>query len=334
MIKEYKAQLIISSIVILLPMLWGIYILPVILLAAFWLAVVITAKDSKNKGQNPKILKVVFYIMPVLSLVNNGLFFLCVHKKISGVDATSVILSLMGILFIVIGNYLPKVKQNHTIGIKIRWTLKNEENWNVTHRFAGKLWFTGGIVMLSVIFMKQNLAIAVFLIDMIVMVVWPIVYSYHYYKKQLANGEVSLEDFKLTDGEKKMNKIVIVVIIVLSAFVAGLTFAGDYSVKVDTDSVSIHAIFWSDAEIKISEIASVELRESDNIGLRSFGYGVPGLYMGEFYNDEYGSYTRYSRGGCDTNIVIKTNEMTYVINDKTDELTKDIYEAILSCEDQ
>ena len=43
-------------------------------------------------------------------------------------------------MFMVIGNYLPKVKQNNTIGIRVVWTLQDEENWNATHRFSGKIW--------------------------------------------------------------------------------------------------------------------------------------------------------------------------------------------------
>ena len=44
------------------------------------------------------------------------------------------------LLFIVIGNYLPKIKQNNTIGIRIVWILQDEENWNATHSFSGRIW--------------------------------------------------------------------------------------------------------------------------------------------------------------------------------------------------
>lgn len=50
------------------------------------------------------------------------------------------------LLFIVIGNYLPKIKQNNTIGIRIVWTLQDEENWNATHSFSGRIWRTSGIL--------------------------------------------------------------------------------------------------------------------------------------------------------------------------------------------
>ena len=53
-------------------------------------------------------------------------------------------------MFIIIGNYLPKARQNYTIGIKIPWTLANEENWNRTHRLAGYLWMICGILMILI----------------------------------------------------------------------------------------------------------------------------------------------------------------------------------------
>lgn len=47
---------------------------------------------------------------------------------------------LLGLLFLWVGNYFPKLRRNRTLGIKVSWTLGNEENWNRTHRFAGKVW--------------------------------------------------------------------------------------------------------------------------------------------------------------------------------------------------
>ncbi|MFU2362855.1 MAG: SdpI family protein [Clostridiales bacterium] len=50
------------------------------------------------------------------------------------------------LLFIVIGNYLPKIKQNNTIGIRIVLTLQDEENLNATHSFSGRIWRASGIL--------------------------------------------------------------------------------------------------------------------------------------------------------------------------------------------
>jgi len=50
------------------------------------------------------------------------------------------------LLFIVIGNYLPKIKQNNTIGIIIVLTLQDEENWNATHSCSVRIWRASGIL--------------------------------------------------------------------------------------------------------------------------------------------------------------------------------------------
>ncbi|MCP1165957.1 MULTISPECIES: SdpI family protein [Bacillus] len=59
---------------------------------------------------------------------------------------------LVGLLFIVIGNYLPQCKPNYFVGIKTPWTLSNEEVWRKTHRFSGKVFVALGIIMMLSIF--------------------------------------------------------------------------------------------------------------------------------------------------------------------------------------
>lgn len=92
----------------------------------------------------------------------------------------------MGVLFIIIGNLLPKMRQSTTMGIKLPWTLHSEENWNKTHRFSGKLWVAGGIVILATAFLGSFwILIAVLL----VMVIIPTLYSYLLYHMQRKNDE-------------------------------------------------------------------------------------------------------------------------------------------------
>ena len=54
----------------------------------------------------------------------------------------------IALMFVAAGNYLPKCRQNYTMGIKLPWTLADEDNWNRTHRMAGYVWTAGGILML------------------------------------------------------------------------------------------------------------------------------------------------------------------------------------------
>ena len=86
----------------------------------------------------------------------------------------------MGLMFIIVGNLLPKCPQTYTMGIKLPWTLASEENWNKTHRFGGKLWVGGGILTMATAFLGSFwLLIGV----LVVMVVAPTLYSYLYYRK-------------------------------------------------------------------------------------------------------------------------------------------------------
>ena len=52
-------------------------------------------------------------------------------------DISKVILLIVGVLFIILGNFLPKIEKNRTLGIKTKWSMYNEVTWQKTHRFAG-----------------------------------------------------------------------------------------------------------------------------------------------------------------------------------------------------
>ena len=208
MIKKNLKTLIITSVVILLPVLAGILLwnqlpdpmpshwnasgevdgwsskpfaifgLPLILLAAQWLCVLGTAADPKKNNHPEKILHLVLWIVPVLSVVMHTFVYLIALGY--GVRMEVVMPVLIGVIFTIIGNYMPKCKQNYTIGIKIPWTLNNEENWNRTHRFAGWLWTACGLVIMLTGFFG---GFWVFLIITLLMVFAPIIYSYMLHRR-------------------------------------------------------------------------------------------------------------------------------------------------------
>ncbi|HZK61621.1 MAG TPA: SdpI family protein, partial [Anaerovoracaceae bacterium] len=65
------------------------------------------------------------------------------------INVEMVIVLLVGVLFAIIGNMMPKFKNNFFIGIRTPWTLANEEVWNRTHRLGGIMWFFGGLVIIA-----------------------------------------------------------------------------------------------------------------------------------------------------------------------------------------
>ena len=86
----------------------------------------------------------------------------------------------MGCIFIVIGNYFPKMKQSYTLGIKLPWTLESEENWYRTHRFAGYVFMAGGVFVMLAGFLEM---IWIAFVTLLVVSALPTLYSYILYKK-------------------------------------------------------------------------------------------------------------------------------------------------------
>lgn len=117
-----------------------------IMLLTQWICLLITTHDTKNNVQNKKVESLVIWIIPVTSLVASGTTLAggMVHENVIKI----VIYLLLGLSSVIIGNYMPKCRQNRTIGVKTTWTIKNEDNWSKTHRFTGKLWAAGGMVIL------------------------------------------------------------------------------------------------------------------------------------------------------------------------------------------
>ncbi len=159
----------------------AVFLLPVILFAIQWLCFFVSGLDPKRRNISDKVLGIVLGIIPSINLVIHILMYLFALGY--EVDVVVAILVLVGMLFIIIGNYLPKCKQSYTMGIKLPWTLNDEENWNATHRMAGKLWVVGGVATMGCAFLSATIAFIVTMSIVAVMVLIPTVYSYRYYKK-------------------------------------------------------------------------------------------------------------------------------------------------------
>lgn len=95
-----------------------------------------------------------------------------------------IITAMMGVLFLLIGGYLPKLKPNWFIGIRTPWTLSNETVWQKTHEVGGKLFMLEGLlVLLSLLLLKGVWLFSFFIISILLMVLFVFVYSYWLWRK-------------------------------------------------------------------------------------------------------------------------------------------------------
>ena len=159
---------------------FAIFFLPLFMLAMHLICTVATSMDPKNEGVNSKVFTLVLWICPILSVLCMTSAYVAGFGKDVNIGLFAPL--IMGIVFLFIGNYLPKCKQNYTIGIKIPWTLDDEDNWNKTHRFAGFVWTVCSFVVMSGAFFKKAVVFTTF-IPIAVMVFAPMIYSYIYYRK-------------------------------------------------------------------------------------------------------------------------------------------------------
>jgi uncharacterized membrane protein len=99
-------------------------------------------------------------------------------------SSPSIVLVLIGLLFMALGNYFKVIKQNYFLGIKTPWTLESEEVWKLTHILAGKLWIVGGllIVIFSLV-IPEDINFYLFIIITAIITIVPIVYSYLIFRK-------------------------------------------------------------------------------------------------------------------------------------------------------
>ena len=161
---------------------FAVFVLPLLILAIHGICIFASRKDFRDKKQSPKVMGLVLWICPLLSVMANSLTYaISLGKEINVLFVVSL---TMGALFVLIGNYLPKCQQNRTVGIRIIWTLKNEANWNATHRFAGKVWVIGGLLLMASSLLPYSILPWAMIALLVVFIGLPVLYSYRFYRKE------------------------------------------------------------------------------------------------------------------------------------------------------
>ena len=279
---------------------------------------------GENREKNRKINGVVMWIFPVLCNV----LFLMSFALSTGVRFSpgKVTCWLLGVLFLVIGNYLPKCHQNSTVGIRIPWTFASEENWNATHRMAGPVWMAAGILMLIGTCFREEVMMILMFAVICAAVVAPMVYSYCYYRRQKREGQTFTTKVKKTG----LNKAGILLLTAVLVFAAVMMFTGSVRVDFREEALNVKVTYYGEAVLPYSSIERAELRQENVDGMRQFGLGSLRLLAGSFRNSEFGDYTRYTYYDPDSAIVLTMKDgSTVVLSGKDPGETEEIYQALL-----
>lgn len=155
-----------------------------ILMLVIWVAMLYSPKIDPKKDNYTKF-------DGSYTIITNALitFFFVIHIVIISISLgyniaiDKVIPFMVGVLFVVMGNYLPKSKSNFFYGIKTPWTLTSEEVWKKTHRLGGKLFVISGlIIIVSSLLFKGNIQFIILLILIVIAGIIPTIASYFYAK--------------------------------------------------------------------------------------------------------------------------------------------------------
>ena len=208
MIKKNKVLIIASFLVTLIPLFAGLLLwdklpdvipthfglnnepdgwtsktgtvfgIPVFLCAMQVICLWATAADPRKKNISEKAFRIVIWIIPACSLiVCLASYGMALGKP---VNIGTICCLFMGVLFIVLGNIMPKNQDNFTFGIKTPWALNDPDNWNYSNRLAGYCFVIGGVlILLTALTGKLLLVLPV----TIIIVLIPTVASYVYYLK-------------------------------------------------------------------------------------------------------------------------------------------------------
>ncbi|MBQ8359565.1 MAG: SdpI family protein [Oscillospiraceae bacterium] len=355
MIKNHKWKAIISSVVILLPLLFGIimwnqlpatmvshwgadgvadgtatkafmvFCIPLILLALHWLMLLVETALQKKNPQNNKIVAICYGIIPAISLVVHAFIYSVALEKEWNLFALLPV--LLGILFMLLGNYLPKTTRNRTTGIKLRWTMGNDENWQKTHRLGGQIWFWGGLVVMASALLPIKIALVVLFVMIAVSAVVPTAYSYSIYKKHKAEG-IEYEPVFNKKSDKVALWITAITVPLILIGTTVLMVTGNIELYYTETDFQIVASYADDLTVRYEEVESVEYRESFDAGVREMGFGSPRLSMGTFKNEEFGRYTIYAYTQGEGAVVLKKGDDVLVIVGKTAQETKEIYDTL------
>ena len=329
-IADHKGQLILSSLVTLLPALagWRLAWEAAAMLAAHWLVLLITFSDRRNReNQSRKAVRLIFWIMPAVSLLTGGVTALLQR----GVQSTSTLSTAMamgfGLLFIVLGNYMPKFRQNSFMGIRVKWTLESEANWNATHRMGGKVWVAGGFACLAGAMLPIQAMGVVFPLVLVTVALAPIVYSYYYSKTQPAAEKTVSAPLPL--WQKRAARLIVAAVAVIAVWAF---LAGSAKIVYDDASFTVEASGWQDLTLSYSDIAAVDYLPAEEVpegGIRTYGLGNLQVSFGHFSNEAYGDYIRYTYDSCRDCVRLTTaGGRTVLLNGPDQAATRAIFDQL------
>ena len=185
---------------------WGskyeMLIMPGCMLAmlAFWIGIdasykkkIATSSDEKEIAEarsNLKVIQLTSVITSLMFAVINGVTLYASYSQLDTTDVLEIdflkILSIvMGISFILLGNFMPKAKNNSTVGFRLSWTRFNDKTWRKSNLVGGIAMIVQGVIMiLGGIIFEGTVAMIIMLVTLAVVLPAITIFAYIIYRQE------------------------------------------------------------------------------------------------------------------------------------------------------
>lgn len=162
-----------------LPKAFVIYGIPAIMAVIELLCCTIIRFKSEVEKQSKAAKEILIWIIPIITVFS--MTWIIATEQGLDFPKIKLVMVFLGLLFIITGNYLPKTRRNWILGIRLPWTLVDDENWNYTHRVSGFVWVLGGTIF-TIFGMLEKMIIC--FITLGLMVIIPTIASLLFYCKR------------------------------------------------------------------------------------------------------------------------------------------------------
>lgn len=161
-----------------------------VLMCVIMLLVEKFAKLSENYNKYMFLTGVIIQLVFIAVSVCFYIYILSYTNKIPKFDITKGFMIILGIMFIVLGNFMPKIEKNRTLGLKTSWSMYNETTWQKSHRFTGFASVIAGVLTTILgLFLEGMANFIAFMIIITVFITTIIIASYRYYKQEIAKEQ-------------------------------------------------------------------------------------------------------------------------------------------------
>lgn len=140
---------------------------------------------KKTANVSADTYKAIAMIVVVFLTVINTSIVLSMSNTFTKFGILKVVLPAVGLLLAIMGYFMHNIKPNYFIGLRLPWTLEDEDNWAATHQLAAKLWVPAGLLVavLAIVFPFMVAFIITMAITLVIVII-PAIYSYRFFKQR------------------------------------------------------------------------------------------------------------------------------------------------------